>query len=37
MVTANKEEELLEIIGSFEEGKYFNIIAKKNYRQRKNN
>src|SRR5450631_817642 len=29
MITANKEEELLEIINSFEEGKHFNTIAKK--------
>jgi aminodeoxyfutalosine synthase len=29
MITANKEEELLEIINSFEEGKHFNTIAEK--------
>ena len=29
MITANKEEEFLEIINSFEEGKHFNTIAKK--------
>lgn len=29
MITINKEEELLEVINLFEEGKYFNIIAKK--------
>jgi aminodeoxyfutalosine synthase len=29
MIVANKEEELLEIISSFEEGKYFNKIARK--------
>ncbi len=29
MITANKEEELLEVINSFEEGKHFNTIAKK--------
>jgi aminodeoxyfutalosine synthase len=29
MITANKEEELLEIINSFEEGKHFNTMAKK--------
>jgi len=29
MLAANKEEELLEVINSFEEGKYFNTIAKK--------
>ncbi|MGZ4049886.1 MAG: aminofutalosine synthase MqnE [Bacteroidia bacterium] len=29
MITANKEDELVEIINSFEEGKHFNTIAKK--------
>ncbi len=29
MITANKEDDLLEVINSFEEGKYFNAIAKK--------
>jgi len=29
MITANKEDELIEVINSFEEGKHFNTIAKK--------
>ncbi len=29
MIATNKEEELLEIINSFEEGKHFNTIAEK--------